>query len=103
MSLANLLENANLHTPQRAQIRVSLARKQGGITLCVADNGTGVPGAETKRIFQRFYRLEASRTTAGNGLGLSLVAAVADLHTAELFATDNQPGLKIGMTFSPAA
>ena len=103
LSLANLLENANLHTPQRAQIRVSLARKQGGITLSVADNGAGVPGAETKRIFQRFYRLEASRTTAGNGLGLSLVAAVADLHTAELFATDNQPGLKIGMTFSPAA
>ncbi|MES2293930.1 MAG: HAMP domain-containing sensor histidine kinase [Pseudomonadota bacterium] len=103
LSLANLLENANLHTPQNAQICVSLGRTQDGITLSVADDGVGVPSSETKRIFQRFYRLEASRTTAGNGLGLSLVAAVADLHTADLFAADNHPGLRIGMTFLAAA
>lgn len=103
LSLANLLENANLHTPLRAEITVALKRAGMGVSLYVADNGTGVPEAESKHIFQRFYRLETSRTTAGNGLGLSLVAAVADLHTAQLFATDNRPGLKIGMTFSQAA
>jgi signal transduction histidine kinase len=102
LSLASLLENANLHTPPRARIMVALKRMASGISLYVADNGNGVPETESKRIFQRFYRLEASRTTAGNGLGLSLVAAVADLHTAQLFATDNSPGLKIGMTFSQA-
>ena len=62
----------------------------------------GVPEGERKRIFQRFYRLEASRTTAGNGLGLSIVAAVADLHAAELKAGDNHPGLKVAILF-PAA
>ncbi|MGH6828293.1 MAG: ATP-binding protein [Rhizomicrobium sp.] len=100
LSLANLLENANLHTPPQACIAVALKREPGGVSLYVADNGKGVPETDAKRIFQRFYRLEASRTTRGNGLGLSLVAAVADLHTAALFATDNHPGLKIGMTFS---
>ena len=70
--------------------------------LDVSDDGPGVPEGERKRIFQRFYRLEASRTTAGNGLGLSIVAAVADLHAAELKAGDNHPGLKVAILF-PAA
>jgi signal transduction histidine kinase len=102
LSLANLLENANLHTPQDVLICVCLCRTPAGINLSVADNGAGVPSSETERIFQRFHRLDASRNTVGNGLGLSLVAAVAELHTADLLATDNNPGLKIGMTFNPA-
>lgn len=100
LSLANLLENANIHTPASAKITVSLIRVTGGVQLCVADNGPGVPAKDTKRIFQRFYRLDESRTTRGNGLGLSIVAAVAELHNAKLFASDNHPGLRVGMTFS---
>ncbi len=102
LSLANLLENANLHTPVNAEITVSLKNASGGVQLCVSDNGQGVPEAERMRIFQRFYRLEASRTTSGNGLGLAIVAAVAELHAAKLFAASNAPGLRIGMTFFPA-
>ena len=74
-----------------------------GIELDVADNGAGVPEAERKRIFERFYRVEQSRTPAGSGLGLSIVAAVAELHGAKIFATDNKPGLKIGLIFPAAA
>jgi len=103
LSLANLLENANTHTPRSAEITVSVTKANSGVELCVADNGRGVPAQDSMRIFQRFYRLEESRTTSGNGLGLSIVAAVAELHGASIFATDNHPGLRVGMTFARAA
>jgi signal transduction histidine kinase len=103
LSLANLIENAATHTPPGSHVGVSLAPIHGQVALTVADNGPGVPEAERTRIFQRFYRLESSRTTPGNGLGLSIVAAIADLHTAQISAEDNQPGLRIAMSFPIAA
>jgi signal transduction histidine kinase len=102
-SLANLLENAIAHTPAGALVTVSLKRRPEGVELSVADNGYGVPEAERKHIFERFYRVEGSRTAAGNGLGLSIVAAVAELHAAKISAGDNNPGLKISVIFSLAA
>jgi len=102
LSLANLLENAATHTPRGAHITVSLNRAGDCIELDVADDGPGVPESERSRIFRRFYRLEASRTTPGNGLGLSIVAAVAELHAARLAADDNHPGLRIAMVFPQA-
>jgi signal transduction histidine kinase len=67
--------------------------------LTVEDDGPGVPESERERILRRFYRLERSRTTAGSGLGLSLVAAVAALHGAELRLSDAQPGLRVEAAF----
>jgi signal transduction histidine kinase len=67
--------------------------------LEVSDNGPGVPADERERIFSRFYRGEASRTTPGNGLGLNLVAAVAGLHRATVAVLDNGPGLKVRVEF----
>jgi signal transduction histidine kinase len=84
-------------------VTVSLKRRPEGIELSVADNGHGVPEAQREHIFKRFYRVERSRTATGNGLGLSIVAAVAELHAAKLSASDNDPGLKIAMLFSEAA
>ncbi len=101
-SLANLLENAIAHTSANALVTVSLKRGPEGIELAVADNGDGVPQAERELIFKRFYRVEQSRAAAGNGLGLSIVAAVAELHGASLSASDNKPGLKIAITFAAA-
>jgi signal transduction histidine kinase len=63
----------------------------------VTDNGPGAPADEREHIFQRFCRLEQSRSTPGNGLGLSLVKAVADLHGIALQARDAKPGLQIVM------
>jgi signal transduction histidine kinase len=103
LSLANLLENAAAHTPLDATITVSLHKAGGSVELDVADDGQGVPESERKRIFQRFYRMEASRTTPGNGLGLSIVAAVAEVHGAQLAAADNHPGLRIAMVFPATA
>jgi signal transduction histidine kinase len=97
--LANLIENAIRHTPTGSRIEMVLARTPSGIAGEVADNGAGVPASERELIFRRFYRLDRSRTTPGSGLGLVLVAAVADLHGSELAVSDNGPGLRVTIRF----
>jgi signal transduction histidine kinase len=94
-ALVNLLENAIVHTPQGTTISVSLKCNAARLSLVVSDNGLGVPAPQRERIFQRFVRLEQSRSSAGNGLGLSIVAAVAGLHGGSVSATDNHPGLRV--------
>jgi len=97
--LANLVENAIRHTPAGTRIEVSLGSDRERIVGTVSDNGPGAPALERERIFQRFYRLEHSRSTPGSGLGLSLVKAVADLHGIALEIRDAEPGLQIVMRF----
>jgi len=101
--LANLLDNAIRHTPDGSNIEVTLADHGAGPVATVADSGPGIPLEEREQIFRRFYRLERSIAQHGNGLGLSLVAAVADLHEIELRLEDNAPGLRIRMQFRSAA
>jgi signal transduction histidine kinase len=67
--------------------------------VTVTDTGPGIPQADRERVLQRFVRLDATRSTPGNGLGLSLVDAVAKLHRAELSLADNRPGLRISLAF----
>ena len=72
--------------------------------LSVADSGPGIPLADRPRVTERFVRLEASRNSPGTGLGLSLVAAVAHFHNAELVLEDNAPtGLKAVLRFPRTA
>jgi signal transduction histidine kinase len=97
--LANLIENAVKHTPAGSRIEVALTRQNEGLVAVVADNGPGVPHQDRERIFRRFYRTENSLRKPGNGLGLALVAAVAELHGIELVADDNRPGLRMTMAF----
>ncbi|HED17846.1 MAG TPA: HAMP domain-containing histidine kinase [Gammaproteobacteria bacterium] len=98
-AMTNLLDNAIKYTPQQGRIEITLEKHadRGGIT--VADSGPGIPEQERQQVFQRFYRLEKSRTTPGNGLGLSLVAAVAKIHGMNLTLEDNHPGLRICCEF----
>lgn len=96
-AVANLLDNGRIHTPAGTRIVLSLVSGHGSVRLTVSDNGPGVVAAERERILQRFYRSEASRTTLGNGLGLSLVAAVAAAHGGEVEVGDNRPGLRIAL------
>jgi signal transduction histidine kinase len=91
----NLLDNAILHTPRNTQISVTLRSSGSHTELTVADNGPGIAKDYRQKVFQRFFRLEQSRTTPGNGLGLSIVAAIAELHEGMLTLFDNKPGLKI--------
>ncbi|MBS0470377.1 MAG: HAMP domain-containing histidine kinase [Proteobacteria bacterium] len=102
-SAANLLENALTHTPAGAKVVVELHLKGDFIELTVSDNGNGVPEGERARIFERFYRVEGSRTVAGNGLGLSIVEGVAELHSGWVTALDNNPGLRVAIRLPAAA
>jgi signal transduction histidine kinase len=96
---ANLVENAIRHSPNGASVALHAAHRDGRIETVIADTGPGIPWAARDRVFRRFYRLEASRTTPGNGLGLSLVAAIASLHGIAVELADNQPGLRVSLCF----
>ena len=97
---ANLVENALRHTAPGTQISLRLTRDpETGACLAVEDDGPGVAGDDLPRLAHRFYRGERSRTTPGNGLGLSLVAAVADLHGVTLRLRNAGPGLWVSMMF----
>jgi signal transduction histidine kinase len=98
-AVANLLDNAIKYTPEGGSIVVSLEQTAGGPQVVVADNGPGIPLEERRRVTDRFVRLESSRNSPGTGLGLSLVAAVARMHDAELLLDDNQPGLRAVLRF----
>jgi signal transduction histidine kinase len=97
--LANLIENSLRHVPTGGDISVSVAKSTKGVVLQVADSGPGIPAAERGRVLRRLYRLESSRSTPGNGLGLSMVAAIGELHGVVLTLSDNTPGLIVSMQF----
>lgn len=97
---ANLVENALRHTSKGTTVTMRLSRVDGNVCAEISDNGPGIPEGERNRVFRRFYRLERSRTTPGNGLGLSLVAAIVELHDATIEIADNAPGLKVTIRFS---
>lgn len=97
-ALVNLIENAlKYYEPEEGKagrIMVSLKRDGSRVRIEVADNGPGVAAEDRGRVVERFVRLEKSRTEPGSGLGLSLVAAVAQLHKGELRLEDNVPGVR---------
>lgn len=94
---ANLLDNARIHTPPGTAIRLTLATEASQALLSVEDNGPGVSEADAKQLLQRFFRAETSRTTPGNGLGLSLVAAATRAHGGEVSIENAEPGLRISI------
>jgi signal transduction histidine kinase len=93
--IANLVENAIRHSPIGARIDVGLTTEASTVRFVVADDGPGIPVEAHEKVFQRLFRLETSRTTPGSGLGLSLVAAVVDLHDMTVRLFDNDPGLRV--------
>ncbi len=98
-ALANLLDNAVKYTPDGGRVTLSLTTGPAGPELTVADTGPGIPAEHREFVLERFTRLESSRNTPGSGLGLSLVAAAAGLHQAELRLGDNRPGLRVTLAF----
>ncbi len=98
-ALANLVDNAIKYGREGGHVVVDVQRHDDYAMLCICDDGPGIPEHEHENVFRRFYRLETSRCTPGNGLGLSLVAAVARLHSAPIKLLFNAPGLKIEWRF----
>ena len=99
-ALANLVENALRHTPPGTRISIRLEScSDGGARLSVEDNGPGVADADLPHLTERFFRGEPSRTMPGNGLGLSLVNAIAELHFARLTFANSDLGLNVSVSF----
>jgi signal transduction histidine kinase len=99
-AIANLVDNAIKHGRAGGHVVVKSESVNGGSIISIADDGPGIPVDQHEHVFKRFYRLEQSRCTSGNGLGLSLVAAVARLHGARIEMLDNSPGLRFNLRFS---
>ena len=109
-ALANILDNAIKYTPGGGAVMLRARRRSSGeIEFSVTDTGPGVPDEDRERVVQRFVRLENSRTEPGSGLGLSLVAAVAEAHRGRIQLDEGPgaldgsgPGLRVALVFPPA-
>ena len=93
--IANCLDNALTHTPPGVGVAVEGRLGPYGPMLSIADDGPGVSPDDLPKLFEPFFRGDASRGSPGSGLGLSVVAAIAELHGLACAASDNRPGLKI--------
>jgi signal transduction histidine kinase len=102
--LANLIENAINHAADATRIDLFVERRADTVRLEVRDDGCGIPDAMRVKVLDRFVRLDQSRVTPGNGLGLSLVRAVAARHQAVLTldavtGDPRHPGLRVSVRF----
>ena len=88
---ANLLDNALKHTPAGGRIDILTAPDGAHARFVIADSGPGIDDAHKPHVFRRFYRIAACRSMPGSGLGLSLVAAIVQLHQGSIVLTDNVP------------
>jgi signal transduction histidine kinase len=101
--LANLLDNALRHTPTGGHVTVSVGPAPTGVNLRVTDDGEGIPADQLDAVFERFHRVDPSRTAtdgSGSGLGLTIGRAIAAAHGGTLSATSAGPGQ--GATFTLA-
>jgi signal transduction histidine kinase len=91
-AVSNLIGNAIKFTPENGTVGISVTREDGLPVVRVRDTGIGVEPAERDKIFQRFYRTASGHRVPGSGLGLSITAAIANLHEFDLRFDDNDPG-----------
>ncbi len=101
-ALDNLIENAIKFTPPGSTVSVSVIRSADATVLAVTDQGPGIPAEEREKVLRRFYRGEQSYHKPGTGLGLSLVAAVAQLHRLQLLIEDVTLGCCVSLVADTA-
>lgn len=87
----NLLDNAIKYTPPGGKIAIDLKQQKTAVDIEIADSGIGIPEHEFPRIFDRFYRIDKSRSSLGFGLGLSISQSIAMAHGGKIYARPNLP------------
>lgn len=98
-AISNLLENAVKYTQEGGAVELKVGYIDHRPRIVVTDTGPGIPEKDRQRVLQRFQRLDQSRTLSGNGLGLSMVNAIAKMCKADLILGDNKPGLTVELRF----
>jgi len=106
-AISNLIDNAVKYTDPGGAIVLRLRKQRNGsVEISVTDTGLGVPAEKRDEVLKRFVRLEGSRSRPGSGLGLSLVKAITEIHSAQLILedgpgseTDNGIGLRVAVVF----
>jgi signal transduction histidine kinase len=96
-ALSNLVDNAIKFTPAGGTVQLGLVSCPDGPRVEVSDTGVGIPPGERGAVLQRFFRSEHTQHFPGSGLGLSIVAAVVNLHGYALFIDDAAPGTRISI------
>ena len=92
--MGNLVSNALRHTPEGGRVRVEAQRDRDDVLISVVDTGPGVPEADIPHLFERFWRVEASRsrTTGGSGLGLAIAKRIVEKHCGQIWAENVEDG-----------
>jgi len=90
--LRNLVENAVNYSPDEAVITLRATRSDGSCALTVTDSGPGLPPGDLTRVFERFYRVDKSRSRPGTGLGLAIVKHLVELHGGTVVAANRPEG-----------
>jgi len=102
-AFANLVDNAIKYTPEKGEIKIHSFKDDNGLmAIEIRDTGIGIPEKDKDKVFQRFYRADKSRFSKGNGLGLSLVKAVFNLHQIKINLHNKEPGLSIICLLEPS-
>ncbi|MDY6944249.1 MAG: heavy metal sensor histidine kinase [Pseudomonadota bacterium] len=102
-AVTNLLQNAVQHAPRGAEIVVIVLQQPGAIRVSVQNSGSGIAREHLSRLFDRFYRVDSSRSGSreNHGLGLAIVRAVAAMHGGTVFAESDNGATTIGFTVAP--
>jgi signal transduction histidine kinase len=101
--LFNLIQNAFRHTPADGSVTVAAESNGTDVTVEVADTGNGIRADERDRVFEPFYRGDASRTNDGSGLGLSICRAIVEVHGGRIWLADSARGTRVRFTLPRAA
>jgi len=102
-ALLNIAENAIKYTRAGGRVTLEAGREQGGVVARISDTGDGIPEADIPHIFKRFYRADASRSTAGFGLGLAIAKSITDAHGAKIEVKSSPGKGSVFTVFFPAA
>ncbi|HEY1855520.1 MAG TPA: HAMP domain-containing sensor histidine kinase [Solirubrobacterales bacterium] len=100
--LFNLIQNAIRHTPADGSVTVRARPHDGDVEIEIADDGEGIPPGAAERVFEAFYRGDASRGEDGAGLGLAISRAIVEAHGGRIWLEDAMPGTRVRFTL-PAA